>query len=93
MPEIMQVELAKFGPEGPTTFERDRRGFASSFEIYADRKDKPFVMLSSGLSHNGGRIQHIMSHEDAEALGVALINAARFAREPMLGGSNKGGPS
>lgn len=71
--------------EKPAVFERDRRTFAGEFEIYADRKSSAFIMLASGLSHKGGRIQHIMSPDDAEALGRALIAGAEFARVPLLG--------
>lgn len=77
--------LTEFSKAEPTTFERERRGFAGPFEVYADRKDKAFIMLSSGLSHNGGRIQHLMSPAEAKALGNALIDAAEFAEHPMMG--------
>lgn len=76
--------LTDFSKTAPTTFERDRRGFAGPFEVYADRKDKPFVMLASGLSHNGGRTQHLMTPAEAKALGNALIDAAEFADHPMM---------
>lgn len=76
--------LVSFGQTPPTTFERERRGFAGVFEVYADRKAKAFIMLSSGISDKGGRTQHLMSADDAEALGRALLNAADFARVPLI---------
>lgn len=76
--------LANFGDESPAAFERERRGFAGPFEIYADRKAQAFVMLRCGLSHKGGSVQHILSAEEAELLGRALLNAAKFATTPML---------
>lgn len=76
--------LTEFAKTPPATFERERRGFTGPFEVCADRKDKPFISLSSGLSHNGGRIQHLMSPADAKALGNALIDAAEFAERPMM---------
>lgn len=65
------------------TFERERMLTVGEFLLNADRKAAPFVCMSSGLSHRGGRVQWIMSPAEAKALGERLIDAAEFASQPM----------
>lgn len=69
----------------PTAFQRDRHYLAGVFTIYADRKAAPFISLRSGLSHQGGHIQHILSIEEAIELRDTLSKAIDFAAVPLLG--------
>lgn len=69
----------------PAAFERERRDSVGAFMIYGDRKAAPFVMLRSGLSHNGGHVQYILSPAEAKQLGEALVALAEFAAVPLPG--------
>jgi len=71
----------------PSAIERQRRFHSGEFEIYADRKAKPFVSMCSGISDRGGRIQYILSIAEARDLADELLLAAEFASRPLLGDS------
>lgn len=54
------------------------------FTITADRRERQFVMLRSGLSHGGGHIQYILSVAEARELASELLAAAAYAAIPTL---------
>jgi hypothetical protein len=65
------------------TFEKQRAFTTERFTISADRMEKPFVLVRSGLSHGGGHIQYILSPEEARELANELLHAAAFAATPL----------
>ena len=70
---------------GAPGIQRDKLFTAGHFNLYADRKAKPFVRMTSGISDRGGCTQHILSIDEARALARELMAAADFAAKPLPG--------
>lgn len=68
--------------------QRDKVFTTGHFNIYADRKARPFIRLASGISDRGGSTQYILSLDEARNLARELMAAVEFAAKPLPGESS-----